>query len=77
MRDDRFGQTLRALLHVLQRGGLRHEAAERWIEEGFGLVEPDAARRQDTAENFRQFVALGNRLGQAFILQARRPAPAA
>jgi hypothetical protein len=75
--DDGFRQTLRALLHILQGGGLRHKTSNRWIEKGFGFVQPDAARRHDAAENFRQFVALRYCLRQAFILQARGPAPAA
>ena len=53
-----IGEARGALLHVAEGGGLRHQAADGWIEKGFRLVELDAARRQHAAENFRQFVAL-------------------
>ena len=75
--DDCLGKSRRPLLHILQGRRLRHEAADRWIEEGFSIFKSHTARRHDAAENFRQFISFGNGLGQALILQARDPAPAA
>ena len=74
---DGFGKTYCPLLHVFQGGGLRHEASDCWVQKSFGFIKADTARSHDAAQNFRQFVALSDGLGEAFVLQARRPAPSA
>jgi hypothetical protein len=56
---------------------LRHEASDRGIQKSFSFIKANTTRGHDAAENLGQFMALGYRLGQAFVLQARRPAPAA
>ena len=65
--DNGFRKALRSLLHILQRGGLRHETSNGWIEERFRLIKTHATRRHDPAQNFWQFMALGDSLCQTLI----------
>ena len=76
-RHDGFGQICSALFHVLQCRGLRHQGSDCRVQESFRLIKCHTAGRHDAAENFRQFVALGNGFRKTLILQPCNPAPAA
>ncbi len=69
-----LGKARGPLLHVAEGGRLRHESAQRRVEEALGLFEPHAARRQHAAKDVGQVVALRDRLGQPRVRQPRLPA---
>ena len=60
LRDDGIGEPRRALVHVAQRAGVRHQRLDGGIERGGTSSSADAARGQHATQQLRQAVALAD-----------------
>ena len=72
---DGVGDTFRPGVEIAHLGGRRHQVAQGRRHETVDVVEPHVARGEDPAEDFREFVALGNGKCYALVLQAGAPLP--
>ena len=72
---DGAGQALDGDVHVHEVAGVREKVAQGWIEEAFGFLDADAARRQHAADDLRQFQFLGQRQCRPIVEGTLQPAP--
>jgi hypothetical protein len=71
------GQPLGRRLHVDEHRRVGHQRAERRVEEMHRILDADAARREQAADDLRYAVALGDAEPDARLAVAPDPAPPA
>ncbi len=74
---DRAGEAAGRDIHVLELGGVRKKRPQRRFQEGLDQLRRHSARREHACDDFRQAMGLRESGGEAPIVQAVPPEPAA